>query len=170
MSDVEFYQRLYRYDRQVIENFLRKLERMPLKEATRNRGIGHLSLARTLIHVIRVHDAWLNYLAAGDIEGLRASHKIFLKLRTPSEARRYFRETWKGVDARIKKLTPKELRRSASAPWMPGRYTQADVLLQCSFEQAHHLGEVIGAMWQKDLVPPQMMWIPVVTGKRVPVA
>jgi hypothetical protein len=47
---------------------------------------------------------------------------------------------------------------------MPGRYTVADALLQATIEEAHHLGEVIGALWQEDLSSPAMTWIDVRRG------
>jgi hypothetical protein len=45
--------------------------------------------------------------------------------------------------------------------WMPGDYTVRDAILQSTFEQAHHLGEIIGALWQDDRKPPDMTWIDV---------
>ncbi|MDE1822186.1 MAG: DinB family protein [Euryarchaeota archaeon] len=169
-ASVKFYRDLFRYNHQVIENFLRKLEHLPKKAAERDRGIGHLSLARTLLHVVRVHDAWLNYIVRGNFAGLHESHERFARLRTVKDARAYFGQSWKGIDRFLGELTPSELRRSARAPWMPGRYTVEDVLVQCTLEQAHHVGEMIGAFWQQDIVPPQMMFIPLRTGKRVSVA
>jgi hypothetical protein len=59
------------------------------------------------------------------------------------------------------KLTDRELHRTVRAPWMPGRYTVADALLQTTFEEAHHLGEIIGALWQENRPSPDMTWIEV---------
>ncbi len=42
---------------------------------------------------------------------------------------------------------------------MPGRYTVEDGCFQASFEQAHHLGEIIAVFWQQDWNPPPMTWI-----------
>ncbi len=42
---------------------------------------------------------------------------------------------------------------------MPGVYTLEDAFYQVSFEQAHHLGEIIGAYWQSNWEPPAMTWI-----------
>ncbi len=36
-----------------------------------------------------------------------------------------------------------------------------DALLQVTFEQAHHLGELIALFWQQDVEPPEMTWIDV---------
>jgi len=66
-------------------------------------------------------------------------------------------------------LSDAELHRIVKVPWIPGRYTLEDVFFQSSFEQAHHLGEIIGAYWQMDRAPPQMMFIPTLLGVRVSV-
>ena len=49
---------------------------------------------------------------------------------------------------------------------MPGRYVVSDGLLQTTFEQAHHLGEIIAALWQDDIEPPPMTWIEVANVRR----
>ena len=36
-----------------------------------------------------------------------------------------------------------------------------DALLQVTFEQAHHTGELIALLWQIDVEPPEMTWIDV---------
>jgi hypothetical protein len=54
-------------------------------------------------------------------------------------------------------------------PWLKGKYTLEDVVFQATFEQAHHLGEIIGAYWQMDRAPPQMMWVPTLLGTRMSV-
>ena len=145
------------------------MERLPRREALRDRGIGMLSLKDTLLHIVRVHDAWLNYIVPGDLAGLRASHDVFQRVRTPREVHAYMRAAWRPIARRMARLTERELARVVKAPWMPGRYTLADALMQCSLEQAHHIGEIIGAMWQEDTACPQMMWIPTLTGRTVSV-
>ncbi len=42
---------------------------------------------------------------------------------------------------------------------MSGRYTLRDAFFQVTLEEAHHLGEVIGAYWRRDWRPPDMTWI-----------
>ncbi len=36
-----------------------------------------------------------------------------------------------------------------------------DPLLQVTFEQTHHTGELIALFWQQDVEPPEMTWIDV---------
>lgn len=173
MSQVELYRQMFVYNRKVLETFLDRVAKMSRREATKDRGIGHGSYVRTILHIVRVHEAWLNYVAVGDLQGLHESHDRFAKMWERAdlrEARAYLRSTWVGIDQRMRSLTPKELQRTVKAPWMPGQYTLEDALVQSTLEQAHHIGEVIGAFWRQGAVPPQMMWIPILTGKRVSVA
>jgi uncharacterized damage-inducible protein DinB len=166
----EFYRRLYEYNRKVLEAYADRNARIGRKEARRDRGTGIGSMRETLVHIIRVYDAWLNYVVRGDLKGLHASHDAFVKDYERQDPRAYLRATWKGVDAYLEALDARELERVVKAPWMPGHYTVADVLMQCTFEQAHHLGEMIGAFWRVNKASPQMMWIPTLTGKKVSVA
>ena len=59
----------------------------------------------------------------------------------------------------MKGLSESQLHRRVHAPWMPGRYTLEDAFRQVSYEQAHHIGEIIGVYWQADWNPPPMTWI-----------
>lgn len=130
MPDVAFYRDLYAYNRKVLENFLRRLEKLPAREAERDRGSGHGSLVHTFLHIVRVHDAWLNYLLKGDLEGLRASRERHSRMHRVREARAYFRASWKGIDRTLRGMTAAKLRAPAKAPWMPGTYTVEDALVQ----------------------------------------
>ena len=58
-------------------------------------------------------------------------------------------------------LTPRGLARKVKAFWMPGQYTVRDAIMQTTLEQANHLGEIIGALWQDDVKPPNMTGIDV---------
>jgi uncharacterized damage-inducible protein DinB len=173
MGRVRFFQRLCRYNQKVLALYVQRAQRMRPAEVARDRGIGMLSIQRTLIHIIRVHEAWNLYIARGDEAGLHRSHEAFAELMkkgTPmAEVERYFQRVFKEIDRRARTMSERELDRVVKAPWMPGRYTVEDMLMQTTLEQAHHLGEVIGACWQDDRASPQMMWIPTLLGKKVSV-
>ncbi|MGD0250723.1 MAG: DinB family protein, partial [Thermoplasmata archaeon] len=78
------------------------------------------------------------------------------------EFRRYSDRVWAGVEATLSKLTTRDLGRRVRAPWFPrGRYTVGDAFLQTTLEEAHHLGEIIGALWQDDRASPPMTWLEV---------
>ncbi|MGC2789450.1 MAG: DinB family protein [Thermoplasmata archaeon] len=151
------------YNRAVFDRFVRRVRHLPWRAAIRRRGIGHESLFDTLVHILHVHEAWLVYIVPGRLDALRAV------LRDPSSRSpttwkafdTYSASVWKGVEATVRGLTPRSLQRRVKAPWMPGVYTVRDAIYQTTLEEAHHLGEVIGALWQDDLASPNMTWIEV---------
>jgi uncharacterized damage-inducible protein DinB len=156
---VDEVRRIVAYNRSVFDRFSRALQRRRWADVTRNRGIGHLSLKNTMVHILNVHEAWIVAIAQGRWEIFDAPGRRPEQVRSWTEFRRYEERVWGEVDAFVARLTPARLGRRVKAPWMPGRYTLADAFLQTTIEQAHHLGEIIGALWQKNWKPPAMTWI-----------
>ena len=162
MATPEDLRRLVAYDRAVYFRFLRAVERLPKKEQTRNRETGHRTLRATLLHILHVRDGWLNYIVPGLVDELRRGPRIQDEsLTSMMELRAYADSVWAGNAERAAGLTERSLRRTVKAPWMPGRYRVEDAFRQASFEQAHHLGEIIAVFWQMDRKPPEMTWIDV---------
>ncbi|MGA8275377.1 MAG: DinB family protein [Thermoplasmata archaeon] len=156
---------LFLYNRSVYDRFVARVERLPPKASRRSRGIAHLSLFDTLVHILNVHEAWIVYILPGKVRELPA------RFREPDRHPKdwagfhaYETRVWGEVDRYLLGLTEKDLRRTVRAPWMPGRYTVSDALFQTTFEEAHHLGEIIGALWQEDRAPPDMTWIDIGRG------
>jgi uncharacterized damage-inducible protein DinB len=151
------------YNHAVFDRFVRRVRNLPGRAAIRRRGIGHESLFDTLVHILHVHEAWLVYIVPGRLEDLQAV------IRDPSSREPttwkafdvYSTSVWKGVEVTVRGWTPRSLGRRVKAPWMPGDYTVRDAILQTTMEEAHHLGEIIGALWQDDLASPNMTWIDV---------
>jgi uncharacterized damage-inducible protein DinB len=155
---------IFDYDRAVFERFVVRVRRLPGKEATRQRGIGHESLFDTLVHILHVHEVWHEYI----VRGRNSEAELERLFRDPTrhpmnwkEFDAYSKRVWAGLDRTARSLDARELRRKVTAFWMPGDYTVRDAVLQSTIEQAHHLGEVIGALWQDDRRPPDMTWIDV---------
>ncbi len=151
---------LVAYNEAVFERYARRLARLPRDAATRRREIGHQSLFDTLVHILNVHEVWLVYIVPGrqrELPGLfRQSYR---RPKDLAGLRSYARQVWEGARSTVEGLTERTLGERVKAPWMPGRYTVRDALLQTTLEQAHHLGEVIAALWQDDIEPPEMTWI-----------
>jgi uncharacterized damage-inducible protein DinB len=162
--------RLVIYDRRSFEAYERGIRRRGWAEATLDRGIGHHSFKDTLVHVLNVYEAWLVGAAQEKWEVFKDPSRRKENVRSWSDLRRYRARVWSGVDELMAGLTDKRLQRRVKVPWFPGHYTLEDAFFQVSFEQAHHLGEIIGAYWQMDKTPPQMMWIPTTLGFRASVA
>ncbi len=151
--------RLTAYDRGVFDKFERAIARRGWAEATKNREIGHLTLKDTLVHILNVHEAWLVAVAQGRWEVFDDPNRKGAAVRSFADLWAYRRRVRDGEDALLAGLTERRLAGALQAPWMPGRYTLDDAFHQVSYEQAHHLGEIIGALWQADRAPPPMTWI-----------
>ena len=170
MSRLSAVRRLVTYDRRAFESFERAIRRLGWARATANHEIGHRSLKDTLVHVLNVHEAWLVAAAQNRWDEVsRKPNRRAAAVRSFPDLRRYRNEVWGGIDQLMGGLTEARLGRRVKVPWISGRYTLEDAFYQTSFEQAHHLGEVIAVFWQMDKAPPQMMWIPLLTGVRVSV-
>lgn len=155
---------LVEYDRSVFDRFARKVRRLPWKAASRKRGIGHESLFDTLVHVLNVREVWFAYIIRGRNSDAELDALFQETRRHPHDWKgfdAYARQVWREVDATLAGMTAVTASRQVSVFWMAGKYTVRDAFLQASFEQAHHLGEIIGALWQDDVRPPDMTWIDV---------
>ncbi|MCI4360466.1 MAG: DinB family protein [Thermoplasmata archaeon] len=159
------------YNREVFGRFAARIRRLPFKEATRPRGIGHESLFSTLVHILNVQEVWLAYILRGRSSDAELEALFGDARRKPTSWKgfdEYSRRVWDAVDASIRRETQRTLGRTVKVFWMPGRYTARDGLLQSTIEEAHHLGEIIGALWQDDRKPPDMTWIQVTRGAQRP--
>ncbi len=153
---------IFAYNFRVFDRFVRRVQRLPLRAARRRREIGHQSLFRTLVHILNVHEAWIAFVI--QLPESELDKHFADPGRRPNdwrEFRAYYARVRGAIEAYLARLTPRELSRTVSAWWMPGEYTVADALLQTTLEEAHHLGEIIGALWQDDLPSPPMTWIEV---------
>jgi uncharacterized damage-inducible protein DinB len=150
------------FNRQVFERYARRVRRLPWKEANRDRGTGHLSYFRTLVHILNVQEVWLVYAVRGRNSEMPALWKD--ESRHPKDwagFREYSARVWSGVEETLRGLSDRDFDRPARVPWFRQRSSVRDGFFQATFEEAHHIGEIIGAMWQKDEEPPLMMWIPI---------
>jgi len=170
MGRLESVRRLWDYDRKAFESFEGAVRRLGWAKATANHETGHRSLKDTLVHVLNVHEAWLVAAAQDRWEEVRSNPgRRGEAVRSFADLRRYRDLVWREVDPLVAGLSEARLSRRVRVPWIPGHYTLEDGFYQTSFEQAHHLGEMIAVFWQMDRTPPQMMWIPLRTGVRVSV-
>jgi uncharacterized damage-inducible protein DinB len=152
------------YNRAVFDRFVRRVRRLPGTQATRRRGIGHESLFDTLVHILNVQEVWLVYIVRGRNSDQELGALFDNPARHPTtwaSFDTYADEVWAGVAETVQGLSSRTLGRRVTVFWMPGQYTVRDGLLQATVEQAHHLGEIIGALWQDDAKPPDMTWIDV---------
>lgn len=159
MSELDTLRTLVRYNRFVFDRFERALERRGWKAASAHQETGHSSLKDTLVHILNVQEAWLVAIPGRRWDVFEEAGRQPASIRSWAELRSYRNRVWAAVDRSLARLTDRDLRRRIRAPWMPGRYTVLDGILQATFEEAHHLGEVIAVFWQNDWRPPEMTWI-----------
>ncbi len=153
------YRRIFAYNRQVLEAFTRKLERLPWAVVSKEREAGWHSMAGTLNHIVRVYDGWVNYVIQGTIADERMMRRSWSSLTSMKEVRASLEKTWAGIEPYMDRLTERELRRMVRAEWQPKACPVADALMQVTLEQAHHVGEIIAMLWEDDLRPPEMTWL-----------
>jgi len=154
--------RLFAYNERVFGRFTRAVELLPWRQASRRREIGHQSLFGTLVHILNAHEVWTGYILQGRNTDPELDRLFRDAARAPHDwggFHTYNARVWALIHDYLERLTARELARPVRAFWMPGTYTASDGLLQTTFEQAHHLGEIIGALWQQDTEPPEMTWI-----------
>jgi uncharacterized damage-inducible protein DinB len=160
MASPDYYRRLFAYNRKVLNAYLSALAKLPWKTVSKNMETSHYSMKSTLIHILTVYNGWMNYNVYG-----RSSEIPHETEHNPEnynsigEIRKFRNRVWKGVDKLLDNLDDKLLSEKIKAPWLPGSHSLADVLMQVSLEQAHHIGEIIALMLQLDIEPPEMTWI-----------
>jgi uncharacterized damage-inducible protein DinB len=157
------------YDRALYERFARKVRRLKGRAAFRKRGIGHESLFDTLVHIVNVQEVWLLYINRGrntdpELEPLFTNPERHPKDWKGLDA--YAARVWDEVSAVTRSITAPQLSAHVFAFWMKGRYTVRDGYLQATLEEAMHIGEIIGALWQDDIATSDMTWIDVGRGPR----
>ncbi|MGC2034491.1 MAG: DinB family protein [Thermoplasmata archaeon] len=150
------------YNRAVFERYARRVRKLPAKAAMRDRGIGHGSLFDTLVHILNVQEVWIVHIIRG--RGTEKELGVVFEdasrhPKTWKDFEAYAKRVWGQIEETTRGLTRSSIGRKVKVFWMAGSYTVRDAFFQTTMEEAHHLGEIIGALWQDDLRPPEMTWI-----------
>lgn len=156
----DYYRRLFSYNKKILDSYLGSISRLPWKTVCSNYETSNYSLKETYLHILTVYNGWLNYNVYGKSSEIphETEHNSdhYTSMR---DMQRFKEKVWKGVDRLLASLDDKYLQRRVRAPWLHGSYKLADVLMQVTFEQAHHIGEIIAVFWQLDVGPPEMTWL-----------
>jgi uncharacterized damage-inducible protein DinB len=153
---------LYAYNWQVLRDFCDGLSKLPEDALLKDREATHGSMKNIFFHLLGVHDGWLNVAA----QGSSADPKIyelddFDAVRSMAVLRGYMEKIIAKEQAFFAKLSDKDLERPVQPSWKKRPHPLRDGLMQVTFEQAHHTGELIALFWQQDIEPPEMTWIDV---------
>jgi uncharacterized damage-inducible protein DinB len=101
---------------------------------------------------------WLNRARKGETSGVLQS-EFDEAFQSMNSLKRYMEHVETGVDALLRDLSDSMLVLPIKVDWFEKEQSLADVLMQVTIEQAHHLGEIIALLWQHNIEPPEMTWI-----------
>ncbi|MHB1907627.1 MAG: DinB family protein [Nitrososphaerales archaeon] len=160
VPSVEYYRRLFRYNKKILDEYFRALSKLPWKTVSKNMESGHYSMKETFVHILTAYNGWLNYNLYGRSKDIpHTTEHNPDNYHSMKQIGRFKDKVWTGVEKMLSNLDDKMLQKRLKAPWLPGSYKLGDVMLQASFEEAHHIGEIIAMLWQLDIEPPEMTWM-----------
>jgi uncharacterized damage-inducible protein DinB len=159
MSNAQDYLRLFNYNRKVLQAFFDKLSNLPWETVSKNMESGHYSMKNTFVHILSVYNGWINHNALGKSDEIPWEEHDYDNYHSMAQIKEFMLKVLTGVDTFMKGLDDGLLSKKITAPWMEGEHELRDVLMQVTFEQAHHLGEIIALLWQANIEPPEMTWI-----------
>src|SRR2546422_476531 len=161
MPSTSDFRDIYEYNWRVLRDYCDALAKLPEDELLKNREATHESLKNIFHHILSVHDGWLNVTAQGASADPAMREKDFDEVRTMEPLRAYMEKIIAKEKRFLAKLTEKDLDRGVQPEWKTRPHPLRDALMQVTFEQAHHTGELIALFWQIDVEPPEMTWIDV---------
>lgn len=155
------FREVYEYNWRVLRDYCEALAKLPKEEVVKNREATYNSMKNIFHHILSVHDGWLNVTAQGASADPAMREKDFDEVQSMAELRGYMEKIIAQEKRFLGKLTDKDLDRGVQPEWKTRPHPLRDAFLQVTFEQAHHLGELIALFWQEDIEPPEMTWVDV---------
>ncbi len=155
----DYYRKLFAYNKKVLDAYFRALSKLPWKTVSKNVEASHYSMLGIYVHILGVYSGWLNYNVYDKSSEIPHEKNDPDNYKSMKDVLKFKNEVWRGVEKFIQSLNDDLLQKKVSAPWLPGSHKVADVLMQVSLEQAHHIGEIIALFWQLNKEPPEMTWI-----------
>jgi len=162
MVSLADFREIYEYNWQLLRDYCAALTRLPKDELVKNREATYESMKNIFFHILGVHDGWLNVSA----QGASADSKVydvddFDAITSMDVLGAYMEKVIAKERAFLGKLKDADLERPVQPSWKKRPHPLRDALMQVTFEQAHHTGELIALFWQQDIEPPEMTWIDV---------
>ncbi len=161
MTTAADFRSIYEYNWQLLRDYCDALSKLPPEELVKNREATHHSLKNIFHHILSVHDGWLNVTVQGASADQAMRKKDFDEILSMDLLRSYMEKIIDKEKQFLLRLTDKELDRGVQPVWKTRPHPLRDALMQVTFEQAHHIGELIALFWQTDVKPPEMTWIDV---------
>src|SRR5207244_12274365 len=161
MPSIADFRDIYDYNWRVLSDYCEALAKLPEDELLKNREATHESLKNIFHHILSVHDGWLNVTAQGTSADPAMREKDFDVVPSMDPLRAYLEKIIAKEASFLAGLKDKDLSRRVKPEWKERSHSLQDALMQVTFEQAHHIGELIALFWQIDVEPPEMTWIDV---------
>lgn len=158
MTSPDDYERIFEYNKKVLHAFYGKLSSLPWELVARNMETSHHSMKNIFVHVLVVYDGWM-YRNTDEMkkdvpwQDYKGENYYSMK-----DVGSFMERVLKNVDSLLVNLTEEKLSSSVKAPWFDVSMKLCDAMMQVTFEQAHHIGEIIAMMWQRNIEPPDMTW------------
>ena len=161
MTTAADFRSIYQYNWQVLRDYGEALAKLPREELIKNREATHGSMKNIFHHILSVHDGWLNVAAQGTSADPAMREKDFDEVPSMDPLRAYLEKIIAKEASFLASLRDKDLGRRVKPEWKERSHQLQNALMQVTFEQAHHIGELIALFWQIDVEPPEMTWIDV---------
>jgi uncharacterized damage-inducible protein DinB len=152
------FRKIFRYNWAVLHAFLNTLDRLPEQLVSSNLEASHNSMRNIFTHILTVYDGLLNHARAGESSGVPES-ELNECYESMENMKKYMEHVEAAVNNLLTDLTDSMLTQQIKVEWRERQNSLEDTLMQTTFEQAHHLGEIIALLWQHDIEPPEMTWI-----------
>ncbi len=159
MANAQDYRRIFSYNEKVLREFFDTLSNLPWEAVAKNVESAHYSMKNTMVHILSVYNGWINYNALGKSDEIPWAEHDYDNYHSMEQVKEFMQKVLVGGNTFMKGLDDSALSKRITAPWLEGEHELADVLMQVTFEQAHHLGEIIALLWQSNIEPPEMTWI-----------
>ena len=153
--------KVFEYTHALRNRYLELFARLPWEEVTKSRGASFDSMRNIFLHMLDAEDRLVNYIIHGRAKDWTPrKHEEF---RDMDSIRKRVQEVESKTKAYLAEITPAESERIVGysrigMPTLPARVE--DVLVHVALENIHHFGELIALLWQIDVEPPHMGWIP----------
>ena len=152
------FRRVFKYNWAVLHSFLDTLDGLPAQLVSSNLEASHNSMKDIFTHILTVYDGLLNHARAGESTGVPES-ELDECYQSIGNMKKYMKHVEDAVDTLLNELTDSMLTHPIKVEWREKEHSLADTFMQATFEQAHHLGEIIALLWQHNIEPPEMTWI-----------
>lgn len=156
------------YSRFLRRRYFEALSKLPWEDIVKDRGASFPSLKDIFVHMVFVLDAYINYILQGNPN---YPHINYSDYDSMDKIKQYMEQVESTAETNLNKLTPASLSGHIDRKQKDGSTIQVpveDLLLDFFQEETHHRGELLALLWQMDVTPPHMGFIPFTLSRKRP--